>query len=131
MNRRLDEELARIPRGEYHQNLLRAVYNMQRRSGLARSPLTPARASTFRSDSVYAQGESFVQGQLRPSVIRALAERALPGLGQETAGANYVNALYPDDPTYVAHQHNHEAQNTDQADSEECGENPLLDVGVS
>lgn len=45
MNRRLDEELARIPRGEYHQNLLRAVYNMQRRSDLARSPLTPARAS--------------------------------------------------------------------------------------
>lgn len=45
MNGRLDEELARIPRGEYHQNVLRAIYNMQRRSDLARDPLRPAVAS--------------------------------------------------------------------------------------
>lgn len=45
LNRRLREELARIPRGDYSQNVLRAIYNMQRRSDLARDPRTTSGAS--------------------------------------------------------------------------------------
>lgn len=38
MDRELREDFARIPRGDYDQNVLRAVYNMQRRSDLAHNP---------------------------------------------------------------------------------------------
>lgn len=38
MHRELMEDLARIPRGDYDQNVLRAIYNMQRRSDLAHHP---------------------------------------------------------------------------------------------
>lgn len=38
LNRQLREDLARIPRGDYDQNVLRAIYNMQRRSDLAHNP---------------------------------------------------------------------------------------------
>lgn len=38
MNRHLRDDLARIPRRDYSQNVLRSIYNMQRRSDLARDP---------------------------------------------------------------------------------------------
>lgn len=45
MNRELREDLRRIPRGDYNQNVLRAIYNMQRRSDLAHNPRHPRAAS--------------------------------------------------------------------------------------
>jgi hypothetical protein len=41
INRQLQEDLARIPRGDHSQNVLRSIYNMQRRSDLARDARTP------------------------------------------------------------------------------------------
>lgn len=41
MARVMREELARIPRGDLNQNVLRAIYNMQRRHDLASSPAAP------------------------------------------------------------------------------------------
>lgn len=45
LNRQLREDLACIPRGDYKQNVLRAIYNMQRRSDLARNPRSPRAVS--------------------------------------------------------------------------------------
>ena len=45
LNRTLREELSRIPRGDFAQNELRMVYNIERRHNLALNPLTPRLAS--------------------------------------------------------------------------------------
>lgn len=47
MNRELREDLARIARGDYDQNVLRAIYNMQRRSDLAHHPERSRAASLY------------------------------------------------------------------------------------
>lgn len=45
MDRELRDDIARIPRGDYDQNVLRAIYNMHRRSDLAHYPARPRSAS--------------------------------------------------------------------------------------
>ena len=71
MNRRLDEELSRIPRGAYHQNVLRAVYNMQRRSDLARNPLAAAAPSLEESVRLVRKDEPTFQATFDRAYFRA------------------------------------------------------------
>ena len=71
MNSRLDEELSRIPRGEHHQNVLRAVYNMQRRSDLVRHPLAPAASSLQESIRLVRKDEPTFEATFDRAYFRA------------------------------------------------------------
>lgn len=57
LNKKVAEELKRIPRGSFDQNMLRAYYNAMRRHDLSLSPACPARDTLVRAVELIRKGK--------------------------------------------------------------------------